>query len=266
MKVTFLISSPLNGYTVQKFWSDLVNPVQINIIREFDQCCIYMYAFNYCIYGLFLFTSPGRERPGEGQRSACQRLRGELAEAAACGGVWRRCHDPRCQEETSCTTTAGSRWRDGFSTAGSKMVTLVSIASMRGRGKLRFVSVSICVSGNESSLALTQLPPQCGYSVQTTWRDLSLMARYDACHVTQEVQDSNQYINLSHFITHISSSQLTFATLSWRGPSCLRCSCRVELCHVLYLAQHFFLFYPWTERKIVYFICHLLFFFNPWWP
>ncbi|GLD60430.1 uncharacterized protein AKAME5_001232500 [Lates japonicus] len=40
---------------------------------------------------------------------------------------------------------------------------------------------------NESSVPLSQLPPQCGYSVWTTWRDLSLMAQYDACHVTQEV-------------------------------------------------------------------------------
>ncbi|XP_074511620.1 uncharacterized protein LOC141780341 [Sebastes fasciatus] len=39
---------------------------------------------------------------------------------------------------------------------------------------------------NESSLPLSQLPPQCGYSVLTTWRDLSLMVQYDACHVTQE--------------------------------------------------------------------------------
>uniref|UniRef100_A0A665W183 Zona pellucida sperm-binding protein 1/4 Ig-like domain-containing protein n=1 Tax=Echeneis naucrates TaxID=173247 RepID=A0A665W183_ECHNA len=39
---------------------------------------------------------------------------------------------------------------------------------------------------NESSVALSKLPPQCGYSVQTTWRDLTLMADYDACHVTQE--------------------------------------------------------------------------------
>ncbi|XP_073349770.1 uncharacterized protein [Pagrus major] len=39
---------------------------------------------------------------------------------------------------------------------------------------------------NESSLPLSQLPPHCGYSVQTTWRDLSFMAPYDACHVTQE--------------------------------------------------------------------------------
>ncbi|XP_034448948.1 uncharacterized protein LOC117766218 [Hippoglossus hippoglossus] len=39
---------------------------------------------------------------------------------------------------------------------------------------------------NQSSVPLSQLKPQCGYSVQTTWRDLSLMAQYDACHVTQE--------------------------------------------------------------------------------
>ncbi|XP_051244266.1 uncharacterized protein LOC127356523 isoform X3 [Dicentrarchus labrax] len=39
---------------------------------------------------------------------------------------------------------------------------------------------------NESSVPLSQLPPQCGYSVETTWRDLSLMAQYDACHVLQE--------------------------------------------------------------------------------
>ncbi|XP_059205069.1 uncharacterized protein LOC131984182 [Centropristis striata] len=39
---------------------------------------------------------------------------------------------------------------------------------------------------NESSVPLSQLQPHCGYSVQTTWRDLSLRAQYDACHVTQE--------------------------------------------------------------------------------
>ncbi|XP_042361704.1 protein transport protein SEC31-like [Plectropomus leopardus] len=39
---------------------------------------------------------------------------------------------------------------------------------------------------NESPVLLSQLPPQCGYSVQTTWRDLRLMAQYDACHIIQE--------------------------------------------------------------------------------
>ncbi|XP_030591315.1 uncharacterized protein LOC115784289 [Archocentrus centrarchus] len=39
---------------------------------------------------------------------------------------------------------------------------------------------------NESSVPLSQLPPQCGYSLQNTWKDLRLMARYDACHVTRE--------------------------------------------------------------------------------
>ncbi|XP_041827410.1 uncharacterized protein LOC121630922 [Melanotaenia boesemani] len=42
---------------------------------------------------------------------------------------------------------------------------------------------------NDSSLPLFQLPPQCGYSVETTWGDLSLMAQYDACHVIQENED-----------------------------------------------------------------------------
>nr|XP_046271171.1 uncharacterized protein LOC124073179 isoform X2 [Scatophagus argus] len=39
---------------------------------------------------------------------------------------------------------------------------------------------------NESSVPFSQLPPQCGYSVQTTWTDLSLTSQYDACHVTLE--------------------------------------------------------------------------------
>lgn len=47
----------------------------------------------------------------------------------------------------------------------------------------------VSLSVNESSVPLSQLPAQCGYSVQTTWRDLRLMAQYDACHVAQEVWD-----------------------------------------------------------------------------
>ncbi|XP_061605917.1 uncharacterized protein LOC133466345 [Phyllopteryx taeniolatus] len=39
---------------------------------------------------------------------------------------------------------------------------------------------------NDSSIRLSQLPPRCGYSVETTWRDLSLIAQYSACHVTQQ--------------------------------------------------------------------------------
>lgn len=60
--------------------------------------------------GLFLFSSPG-----EGQRSVAQRLGGELAEAAACGGVRRRRHEPRRPEETSWTSAAGSRSGCSFS-------------------------------------------------------------------------------------------------------------------------------------------------------
>ncbi|KAM7386401.1 hypothetical protein PAMA_009154 [Pampus argenteus] len=44
---------------------------------------------------------------------------------------------------------------------------------------------------NESSVPLSLLSPQCGYSVQSTWRDLSLTAQYNACHVTQE---DNSYV------------------------------------------------------------------------
>ncbi|KAM9784512.1 uncharacterized protein LOC133170356 [Syngnathus typhle] len=40
--------------------------------------------------------------------------------------------------------------------------------------------------GNESSLSLSHLPPQCGYSVETTWTELSLIVQYNACHVTQQ--------------------------------------------------------------------------------
>uniref|UniRef100_A0A3P9B9I4 Uncharacterized LOC101474050 n=2 Tax=Maylandia zebra TaxID=106582 RepID=A0A3P9B9I4_9CICH len=38
----------------------------------------------------------------------------------------------------------------------------------------------------ESSVPLSQLPPQCGYTLQTTWRDLRLMVPYYACHVIQK--------------------------------------------------------------------------------
>lgn len=47
--------------------------------------------------------------------------------------------------------------------------------------------INLCFSANESSVPLSRPPPQCGYSVQTTWRDLRLMAQYDACHVTRKV-------------------------------------------------------------------------------
>ncbi|XP_054615978.1 uncharacterized protein LOC129171393 isoform X2 [Dunckerocampus dactyliophorus] len=39
---------------------------------------------------------------------------------------------------------------------------------------------------NESSVPLSQLPSQCGYAVKTTWRELTLTALYNACHVTQQ--------------------------------------------------------------------------------
>ncbi|CAK6953515.1 uncharacterized protein LOC121909971 isoform X1 [Scomber scombrus] len=37
-----------------------------------------------------------------------------------------------------------------------------------------------------SPISLSQLPPYCGYSVRTSWRDLEMMVPYDACYITQE--------------------------------------------------------------------------------
>lgn len=50
-----------------------------------------------------------------------------------------------------------------------------------------FCFINLCLSANESFVPLSRPPPRCGYSVQTTWRDLRLMAQYDACHVTRKV-------------------------------------------------------------------------------
>ncbi|XP_044186150.1 uncharacterized protein LOC122966203 isoform X2 [Thunnus albacares] len=91
---------------------------------------------------------------------------------------------------------------------------------------------------NESSVPLSQLPPQCGYSVQSTWRDLSLMAQYDACHVTQE-HDSyvlpllwrGTPVKMSCPVTHIQPQAA--------GPSSLCCSpyVRGEWTPLVMLAQ-----------------------------
>ncbi|XP_044045979.1 uncharacterized protein LOC122873393 [Siniperca chuatsi] len=37
-----------------------------------------------------------------------------------------------------------------------------------------------------SPISLFQLPPHCGYSVRTSWRDLEMIVPYDACYITQE--------------------------------------------------------------------------------
>ncbi|XP_061567206.1 uncharacterized protein LOC133421568 [Cololabis saira] len=53
--------------------------------------------------------------------------------------------------------------------------------------------MGLCIRANESSLSLFQLPSQCGYEVQTSWRDLSLMAQYDACHISHERRRSGAH-------------------------------------------------------------------------
>lgn len=139
-----------------------------------------------------------RVRSGEGQRSEAWPL-GNLAEAAACGGVWQLGHDCHFQEETSLPSAPGPGWdsvlqlfllfRSLFliNTAlnlhfNSKFGSIVNVMKMR-----MCCFINLCLSANESSVPLSRPPPRCGYSVQTTWRDLRLMAQYDACHVTRKV-------------------------------------------------------------------------------
>ncbi|XP_047427011.1 uncharacterized protein LOC124997390 [Mugil cephalus] len=76
---------------------------------------------------------------------------------------------------------------------------------------------------NESSVPLSQLPPQCGYSVQASWRDLSLMAQYDACHITQE--DDSYVLPLLWMGTPVMvSCPVSRITSQAVGPSSLCCS------------------------------------------
>ncbi|XP_033944558.2 histone-lysine N-methyltransferase 2D-like [Pseudochaenichthys georgianus] len=76
---------------------------------------------------------------------------------------------------------------------------------------------------NESSVPLNQPPPHCGYSVQNTWRDLSLIARYDACHVKHE--EEGFVLPLLWRGTPAKMSCPTPQTQPWAsGPSSLCCS------------------------------------------
>ncbi|CAN9505772.1 unnamed protein product [Ophioblennius macclurei] len=76
---------------------------------------------------------------------------------------------------------------------------------------------------NESSLPLFQLSPHCGYSVQTTWRDLSLKSQYDACHITQE--DDSYVLPLLWRGTPVRMScPVSQVALQPEGPSSLCCS------------------------------------------
>uniref|UniRef100_A0A8C6SP27 Vitelline envelope sperm lysin receptor n=1 Tax=Neogobius melanostomus TaxID=47308 RepID=A0A8C6SP27_9GOBI len=41
-------------------------------------------------------------------------------------------------------------------------------------------------TGNYFSFPLSKLPPQCGYSIHKSWRDIYVVVQYNGCHVTQE--------------------------------------------------------------------------------
>lgn len=47
--------------------------------------------------------------------------------------------------------------------------------------------VSALSSGNAQPLSLSKVPPDCGYMVRKSWRDLAFSTPYDGCFVTQEV-------------------------------------------------------------------------------
>ncbi|XP_032399097.1 uncharacterized protein LOC116706396 [Etheostoma spectabile] len=60
-----------------------------------------------------------------------------------------------------------------------------------------------------SPISLFQLPPYCGYSMRTSWRDLEMIVSYDACYIKQE---NGRYV----------------LPLLWRG-SPLNISCPVQM-------------------------------------
>ncbi|XP_036794392.1 uncharacterized protein LOC110538327 isoform X2 [Oncorhynchus mykiss] len=93
-----------------------------------------------------------------GVRAGKIRVRGEIAKAES----WMRMEpDVECGDETMTLT-------------------------VRGRRALHL----LVDRANASAFPLAQLPSQCGYSVESTWRDLTFVVPYNACHVNQEVDGS----------------------------------------------------------------------------
>ncbi|XP_043956506.1 uncharacterized protein LOC122822134 isoform X1 [Gambusia affinis] len=76
---------------------------------------------------------------------------------------------------------------------------------------------------NGSSVPLLHLPQQCGYSVRSSWKDLTLMAQYDACHVVRE-DDGYVLPLLWRGIPVKVSCPVSQLHLPDEGPSSLCCS------------------------------------------
>lgn len=100
----------------------------------------------------------------------------------------------------------------------------------------------VCVSVNDSSVPLSQLPPQCGYSLQTTWRDLSLMASYSACHVTLEVHISDTVLHHSSWLPSLGGLLRGDQTHALH----LFCCCRNSSVTVY---SFFFFFRKWLDSE-----------------
>ncbi|XP_054891441.1 uncharacterized protein LOC129363380 [Poeciliopsis prolifica] len=77
---------------------------------------------------------------------------------------------------------------------------------------------------NGSSMPLLHLPQQCGYSIRSSWKDLTLMAQYDACHIVRE--DDGGYVLplLWRGIPVKVSCPVSQLRLQGEGPSSLCCS------------------------------------------
>ncbi|XP_023204266.1 uncharacterized protein LOC111611566 isoform X1 [Xiphophorus maculatus] len=76
---------------------------------------------------------------------------------------------------------------------------------------------------NGSSMPLLHLPQQCGYSVRSSWKDLTLMAQYDACHIVRE-DDGYVLPLLWRGIPVKVSCPISQLHLQGQGPSSLCCS------------------------------------------
>ncbi|KAG7269939.1 hypothetical protein CRUP_005556 [Coryphaenoides rupestris] len=61
------------------------------------------------------------------------------------------------------------------------------VEAMRLRIRRRRAWQLLLDRGNGSAVVLSQLPADCGYTLQTSWRDVVLTAAYHGCHVAQEV-------------------------------------------------------------------------------
>ncbi|CAB1432123.1 unnamed protein product [Pleuronectes platessa] len=125
-----------------------------------------------------------RSAPGRfyivGQLEANIPSAGYQSDSAAAAGTCSKLRETRRRSEVRGLSSSEESWQKLQPVVECGDDAMILVVRRRRAGNLLLDRV------NQSSVPLSQLKPQCGYSVQTTWRDLSLMAQYDACHVTRE--------------------------------------------------------------------------------